>query len=105
MKGGADTPEERNQINYLLSQKYPDGSLIFTKDECTQVGILRKKWTAQEVIKYLSDQLSERKKAKEPDVEPLQEDIPYDAEPSFDTMEPVGNKMDAQTEQECMDIF
>lgn len=95
LKGGNDTKEEHEKINNLLGQKYPDGSPIFSKEECNKVGVWRKERTAQEVIKYLTEQLVERKKAKEPNADPIQEDIPYDSEKT----------MDAKTEQECMDIF
>ena len=73
LKGGADTPEQRNLINELLGKTYPDGSLVFSKEECTKVGFMRNEKTADEVINYLTNQLMERTKAKEPESEPQME--------------------------------
>lgn len=80
LKGGNDTKEEHDKINSLLSQKYADGSPIFSKEDCNKVGSWRKERTAKEVIKYLTEQVAERRKAKESNADPFPEDIPYEEE-------------------------
>lgn len=76
MKGGPDTQEERDIINELLRKKFSDGSLVFTKEECANVGIWRKSRTAKQVINYLSELYTERSAQKEP-AEKFPEDIPF----------------------------
>lgn len=77
MKGGPDTQEEREIINELLGKKFSDGSLVFTKEECANVGIWRKERTAKQVIDYLSGLYQDRTAKKEAAEELFPEDIPF----------------------------
>lgn len=76
MKGGPDTQEERELINELLGKQFSDGSLVFSKEECANVGKWRQSRTAKQVIDYLSELYIERKNQKEPGEE-FPEDIPF----------------------------
>lgn len=76
MKGGPDTPEEKQIINELLGKKFSDGTFVFTKEECSMVGKWRKERTANQVIDYLSELFIERASKKEM-AEEFPEDIPF----------------------------
>lgn len=77
LKGGPDTQEEKEIINELLGKKFSDGSHVFTKEECANVGIWRKERTAKQVIDYLSGLYQDRTAKKEAAEEPFPEDIPF----------------------------
>lgn len=60
-KGGADTPEQRKEINRILSLKFEDGTPIFTQDDFNNVGKQRINHTAYEVISMLRQGAEQRK--------------------------------------------
>ena len=81
LAGGEDTPEQRARINELLSQKFPDGSKIFSPADCKAMTSMRATKTADEVIRMLNEEASSRFKEWEktqPQQEEFPEDIPFE---------------------------
>lgn len=71
LAGGPDTPEQKKRINEILATKKPDGSKVFSAEDCAMVTRWRAERTAEEVIQNLKEMLKERTEA-------FQEDIPYE---------------------------
>lgn len=119
-KGGETTPAEKKELGGLLSTKYPDGALVFSKDEAKKYSAMRKDYTAREVIetirrdlnarlnptstmKTAGDVMREQAQQLPPQVEAVKEafdgEVVTPPQPSFDEMQPTG-----QSEQ-GFDIF
>lgn len=62
--GGSDTPEEKKEINRILTLTYNDGSKIFNSKDFETVAELRRKMTAKEVIEWLYTETDKRNSAK-----------------------------------------
>jgi hypothetical protein len=77
-KGGADTPEQRKEINRLLSLKFSDGTPIFVQADINNVGKERMEHTADEVINFLKQSAEMRTRDFEAKNEPFPEDLPYE---------------------------
>lgn len=81
-KGGPDTPEQKEEINRLLSATYSDGTPIFNQADFNTIGQLRTQFTAPEVIQKIKNESITRINAKagtKPQEFP--EDLPYDNNP------------------------
>lgn len=63
--GGADTPEQHAEINNLLGAMYQNGAPIFSREEIGKIGSWRMSKTADEVIKYLKEQIAGRRSAQQ----------------------------------------
>lgn len=63
--GGADTPEQHAEINNLLGAMYQNGAPIFTREEIGKIGSWRMAKTADEVIKYLKEQIAQRRSSQQ----------------------------------------
>lgn len=76
LAGGPDTPEQKKRINEILATKKPDGSKVFSAEDCAMVTKWRTERTAEEVIQNLKEMLKERTEAFEEDIpyEPTEED-------------------------------
>ena len=59
-KGGETTPAEKKELGGLLSTKYPDGGVVFSKAEAKKYSDLRKDYTAREVIETIRRDLNAR---------------------------------------------
>ena len=79
-KGGETTPAEKKEIGVLLASKYPNGALVFSKDEAKKYSAMRKDYTAREVIDAIKKELQTR-------LDPTQ------------TMQTAGDMMRAQAQQ------
>ena len=79
-KGGETTPAEKKEIGGLLASKYPNGALVFSKDEAKKYSAMRKDYTAREVIDAIKKELQTR-------LNPTQ------------TMQTAGDMMRAQAQQ------
>ena len=113
-KGGETTPAEKKELGGLLSTKYPDGGVVFSKAEAKKYSDLRKDYTAREVIETIRRDLNARlnptsqmqtagdvmraqaQQAQQlsPQVEALKnafdgEVVTQPQQPSFDDMQPV----------------
>ena len=78
-KGGADTKEQKAEINNILSQKFPDGKPVFTQPDFDTVGKMRIEYTAKETIGALKEELAKRmNNYANKDAEAFPEDIPYE---------------------------
>lgn len=77
LAGGPDTKEEHDRIGELINRKGEDGKPLFTKGEYNSLGKMRMTKTAQEVIRWLNEEITAR---TTPKVEPFPEDIPYDTQ-------------------------
>lgn len=60
MKGGAATPEEKAEINRLLSSRYANGTPVFTEKEKQLYSAYRREMTAQELIDFIKRALRNR---------------------------------------------
>lgn len=58
--GGPDTDEERKRINNLLSTKLPDGSNMFSAQDCKGITSMRATKTAAEVITAINQEIHTR---------------------------------------------
>ena len=74
LKGGPDTPQQKERINTLLGSVTAENTRIFSKAECAGIGKMRMTKTADEVIKYLESELARRN----PTPENFPEDLPFD---------------------------
>ena len=59
-KGGETTPAEKKELGALLSTKYPDGGVVFSKAEAKKYSDMRKDCTAREVIETIRRDLNAR---------------------------------------------
>lgn len=59
-KGGETTPAEKKELGGLLSTKYPDGGVVFSKAEAKKYSDMRKDYTAREVIETIRRDLNAR---------------------------------------------
>lgn len=59
-KGGETTPAEKKELGALLSTKYQDGGVVFSKDEAKKYSDMRKDYTAREVIETIKRDLNAR---------------------------------------------
>ena len=59
-KGGETTPAEKKELGGLLSTKYPDGGVVFSKAEAKKYSEMRKDYTAREVIETIRRDLNAR---------------------------------------------
>ena len=66
-KGGETTPEEKREIGLLLSSKFEDGKLVFTKDEVKGYSDMRKDFTAAQVIAFIKNELQRRMSGELPE--------------------------------------
>lgn len=85
--GGADTPEQHAEINNLLGAMYQNGAPIFTREEIGKIGSWRMTKTADEVIKYLKEQIAGRRSSQQKPAtaeQALQPDLSDN--PGFDEM-------------------
>lgn len=122
-KGGETTPAEKKELGGLLSTKYPDGGVVFSKAEAKKYSDMRKDYTAREVIETIKRDLNARlnptsqmqtagdvmraqaQQAQQlpPQVEAVKNafdgEVVTPPQPSFDDMQPTG-----QSEQ-GFDIF
>ena len=61
-KGGETTSAEKKELGALLSTKYPDGGVVFSKAEAKKYSDMRKDYTAREVIETIQRDLNARLK-------------------------------------------
>ena len=59
-KGGETTSAEKKELGALLSTKYPDGGVVFSKAEAKKYSDMRKDCTAREVIETIRRDLNAR---------------------------------------------
>lgn len=109
-KGGETTPAEKKELGALLSTKYQDGGVVFSKAEAKKYSDMRKDYTAREVIEIIrrdlnarlnptsqmqtaGDVMREQAQQLPPQVEAVKNafdgEVVTTPQPSFDDMQPV----------------